>query len=483
MSRSLSLNTISVITARLGVPCLSFLLVAALARVGGAELLGQYTLLVTLFILAENLKSCGLTTLLTREIAGSLDIGKRYYPSLVRVGLLGSVPAALVMLGLLAAAKTPEHVLVAGCILSVALIPSSFALAGDAVFLGLGRAHWSTVLTLSESFARLVTSFLLVVVFRRGLISLALAYCVTRTVAAAVQHNLLRRVIKGLPDHNWAITRGMLAGAGPFFVVFAAPLLLFKLDVVFIGALRDQTAVGIYSAAMRLTAIWFVIPDGLMTATLVRLAQLFVAKRKDDFRLLVERTIRFVNILMIPAGTVMSLGGRAILGRVFGNKLMSAWPLLDILSWTIVPYAMCRTLGDTLVAANLQAVLARIIVVSLAVSIGVYLLFIGIAAETGAAWAFLFSTLTLCCLTAWQVIGKQQTISFAAFCQGLGPSLLGLIATLAYRRGYVAAAVAMFVCAGLIVANAVRVEWRLFRQRSRPELSPALSQLTLESVK
>src|SRR5437588_5053530 len=93
MKSSLSISALSVIASRLAVPCLNVLLVAALARAGGAESLGQYTLLVTLFILSENLKSCGLTTLLTREAAASAEAGLKCYPSVVRIGLVGSLPA------------------------------------------------------------------------------------------------------------------------------------------------------------------------------------------------------------------------------------------------------------------------------------------------------------------------------------------------------------------------------------------------------
>src|SRR4051794_24005710 len=108
MNSSLSINALSVIASRLAVPCLNVLLVAAVARMGGAESLGQYTLLMTLFILCENLKSCGLTTLLTREVAASTEAGLSCYPSVVRIGLLGALPAAAFMLGVLAISRASE---------------------------------------------------------------------------------------------------------------------------------------------------------------------------------------------------------------------------------------------------------------------------------------------------------------------------------------------------------------------------------------
>jgi O-antigen/teichoic acid export membrane protein len=448
---------------------------------GGAESLGQYTLLVTLFILCENLKSCGLTTLLTREVAASTEAGLSCYPSIVRIGLLGSVPATAFLLGVLAISRASESVMLSGCVLSLALIPSSFVLAGDALLLGIGRAPWSMFLAIGENLARLVTSCVWVLLFHGGLIGLAVIYASGRLIAACAQSMMVRRLV-AVPCHNRELTLRLLKQAGPFFVVFAAPLLLFKLDVVLVGVFRGDTAVGVYSAAMRLAAIWFVVPDGLMTATLVRLARFHVEDKAEQFRLLVDRTVRFLNIVMLPIAAATALLGRVISHAVFGDRLQSSLPLLDVLSWTIVPYALCRTFGDTLIAANRQSILARIILIAMGLSAVCYVVLIRYAGDAGAAWAFLLSTITLCSLTAWQVVVKDRLLPPAVFWRGLAPSLLGLTATLAYRSGGRIASVTLFTLAGCLVANQLLNEWKLRQNRRILRLS-ALPPLNLESAK
>jgi O-antigen/teichoic acid export membrane protein len=483
MKYSLSINALSVIASRLAVPCLNVLLVAALARLGGAESLGQYTLLVTLFVLCENLKSCGLTTLLTREVAAAQNSGLNCYASVVRIGLFGSVPAAAFMLAILAISKAPADAMLAGGILATALIPSSFVLAGDAVLLGIGGAHWSMFLAIGENIARLVAACAWVLLFHGGLIGLAVIYAIGRLAAACIQRVVIRRFVAAMPPHDFHLTLRLLRQAGPFFVVFAAPLLLFKLDVILIGAFRGDAAVGLYSAAMRLVAIWLVIPDGLMTATLVRLAHCYAQNEEDQFRLLVYRTVRFLNAVMLPLGAATALLGRDLVQAVFGNRLESSLPLLDVLSWTIVPYALCRTLGDTLVATNRQNTLARIILIALGLSITWYVALIRYAAETGAAWAFLLSTVTLGALTAWKVATKFHIVSVAVFWRGLAPSLLGLAATLVYRAGNHLVSTVLFLLLACLVLNGLLEEGKLWRQSRRITSPSALPTLNLESAK
>ena len=51
---SLGANAFAVTAARLLVPALNLVLVVGIARLGGVESLGRYTVLVTLFLILEN---------------------------------------------------------------------------------------------------------------------------------------------------------------------------------------------------------------------------------------------------------------------------------------------------------------------------------------------------------------------------------------------------------------------------------------------
>ena len=338
-------------------------------------------------------------------------------------------------------------------------------------------------LAIGENLTRLIASCLWVLCFHGGLIGLAVIYASGRLLAACIQRTIILRLVTAIPPHDGKLTRRMFRRAGPFLIVFVAPLLLFKLDMVLIGAFRGDAAVGVYSAAMRLVAVWFVIPDGLMTATLVRLTHFYMENELEEFRLIVDRTVRFLNIVMLPLGAAIVLFGRLTLHAVFGDRFQSSLPLLNVLSWTIVPYALCRTFGDVLIVANRQSTLARIILLALGISLTWNVVLIRYAAEAGAAWAFLLSTLTLCCLTARGVVVHVRTIPAAVFGRGLAPSLLGLAATLLYRAGSHVISTVLFLLLGCLVLNELLDEWKVWRRSRSIHCPSTLPILNLESAK
>jgi O-antigen/teichoic acid export membrane protein len=392
---SLKANATSVLGARLLVPALNVVLVVAIARMGGAASLGQYTLLVTLFVLCENLKSLGLTTHMVREVARHDVSALVQYRSLVRIGIWGAfVTAPLIFLTAAHTNSSLRSLTLPALILCLGLLPSAYIFANDALFLGLGRAHLTLVVSLAENFLRLGASILAIFVWSGGLIALCAIYAGSRLFAALVQEFLIRWNIRLIfPPYQPATTRSMLRSAPAFATVFVMPLILFRMDVIFLGIMTSDYQVGVYTAAMRLVTVCLIVPDGVMTATFALLAKFAEERSGDDFKHLVERTLQFVTALLMPLTVGGALLAPFILRILYGPKFNAAIPIMQILVWALVPFGVNRALGDALVARGEQNIVARIVLTNVAVGALLYLTFIPMAGPTGAAWAFFCSVL------------------------------------------------------------------------------------------
>ena len=353
---SLRANAGAVLAARLLVPALNVVLVVAIARLGGAASLGQYTLLVTLFVLCENLKSLGLTTHMVRDVARHGDKALEQYRSLVRIGMYGALVTAPIIFiiaahsnGSLSSLKLPAVILCLG------LIPSAFIFANDALFLAIGRAHLTLVVTLAENLLRLIASILSIFLWHGGITALCAIYAGSRLFAAVAQQILIRKNLRlSLPTYQRSVTRAMLRSAPAFAVVFVVPLILFRMDVVFLGVLTSDYQVGVYSAAMRLVTLCLIVPDGVMTATFALLSKLADGKSGDGFKHLVARTVEFVTGLLLPLAVGGSLFAPFILRLLYGAKFDAAIPVMRTLMWALVPFGVNRALGDALVARGEQ---------------------------------------------------------------------------------------------------------------------------------
>jgi O-antigen/teichoic acid export membrane protein len=389
--------------------------------------LGQYSFLVTLFVLAENLKSCGLTSFLTREVARQGSPALVYYPSLVRFGLVGALAMAAVLVAVTAAASHSAEMVQAALVISAGLFPSAFCLAGDALFLALQKSQYSMYITVGENVLRLMVSLAVVLAGFRGVLPLAVVYAATRGLAAFVQQRVIRRHSEiVIPAYSPEAMRNLVRHAPSFLVVFVAPLLLFKMDVVLLGSLAGDYQLGLYSAAMRLIAVYLIVPDGIMTATFVLLSKYAGAGAWPEFRRLAARTAHYLSLGLLPVTLGTCFLAPWLLRLLFGRKFDSAIPMLQILAFALTPYAMCRALGDTLIARQKQTRLAVVIVTSIALSSVAYVVSIRLYGAQGASWAFLISTMIVVILTAREIL-VSQTLPLHSVLSALLPNLLCLL--------------------------------------------------------
>ncbi len=400
--RSLRFNALSVLAARLAVPVLNLALVVSVARELGVVEFGRYTLLVTAFLVLERLASLGLPTLLVRDVARVNSSGPAYYGGLVRIGLGGAVVATMgtALLGCVSAGR---GLLAPALVVSIGLFASAYALANDALFLALGNAHYSALITSIENALRVLLSLLAVLVFDQGVLGLAVVYTLTRGLGALLGLVVVRRRL-GLTSfpYDACLMASMLRSAPEFLVIFALPILLFRMDVVMLGLLAGEYAVGIYAVAIRLVSVCLVVPDSLMTASFAFLSKLSGRETKAEFGALVERTVRWMALLLVPITLAGLVLGPGLLRVLFGDDFAPSGEILRILVWTLLPFGLNRALGDTLVARGHQRTLSRVIIGTLSASTISYLVLIPAFGSAGAAWGLVFSVSVLFVLTAFQ---------------------------------------------------------------------------------
>jgi O-antigen/teichoic acid export membrane protein len=420
----------------------------------------------------ERLVSLGLPTLVVREVARVNSAAPSCHLSLVRIGLAGAAVATLGAATL--AWVSPDRGLLApALVISVGLFASAYALANEAVFLALGNAHYGTLVTSIESALRVIASLMAVLVFDQGVLCLVVIHTLARALGALLGTFLVRRRL-GLtrPPHDPRLTASMLRSAPEFLVIFALPVLLFRLDVVMLGVLAGDYAVGIYAVAMRVVSVCLIVPDSLMTASFASLSRLSGQDAEPEFQSLVGRTVRWMALVLVPVTLGGLLLGPGLLQLLFGSAFGPAGGILQILVWALLPFALNRAMGDALVARGHQRALSRAIVWTLGASTLVYFMLIPAYGSTGAAWGLVSSVFLLFVLTAFQAVVRLRLTEPDGIAFVLAPvaSAMVVFAVIGATNGgltwTVGAAVVCLCCAP--VAYAAARELQLMRtQRSQ----------------
>jgi O-antigen/teichoic acid export membrane protein len=205
-ARTLSINMSATVGARLLVPVLNVALVASIARLGGAAALGRYTLLVTLFLIAEHVKSLGLPNLLVREVAQDRDSAVARFRSLVRIGYWGALfTAPLIFAVVWIKDPSSPEMLLSAAFMCLGLWPSSQVMANEALFLACDRASYIFTISLLESTLRWAASLFVLLALHGSVASLVIVYAGSRFVAAAAGAIARRRL--RLPDAPYESSR------------------------------------------------------------------------------------------------------------------------------------------------------------------------------------------------------------------------------------------------------------------------------------
>jgi O-antigen/teichoic acid export membrane protein len=196
----------------------------------------------------------------------------------------------------------------------------------------------------------------------------------------------------------------MLRRSPAYLTIFALPILLFRLDVLFLSWIEGEVALGTYATAMRLFTVALILPDSVLTALFPHFSRAAAREGGGDLVRLLERTTRLVGITLIPLSVLSLMVAPWAVALVFGGGFEASVRVLQLLMWAPVLFAVNRAVGDALVASGREKAVAGAIVATLIISAPIYFFLIRARSSQGAALALVCCIGTLCLLSLSQAV-------------------------------------------------------------------------------
>ena len=180
--------------------------------------------------------------------------------------------------------------------------------------------------------------------------SFAWGYVAGTAFGAAIAIVILRRSFRSVFSRfSGRLVGPIIRSAWPFAITGALGLLLTNTDVLIISWMRSASEVGIYSAAIRVIQILYLVPITLQFATMPVFSRL--ANRDDrKFRTTLERVIGSIFLVSIPLAIGGAILGTQIMGLVFGNDYRPGG-----LAFTILMLTMLVDYPATIISAAIFA--------------------------------------------------------------------------------------------------------------------------------
>jgi PST family polysaccharide transporter len=189
---------------------------------------------------------------------------------------------------------------------------------------------------------------------RPSVASFAWGYVAGTAIGSIAATLVMRRHLKKiLSFFSVRLIKPIMSSAWPFAITGALGVLLTNTDILIISWMRTASEVGIYSAAIRIVQVLYIVPAILQLSTLPLFARL--AHRDDQkFRAGLERTIGLVFLASVPLALGGAILGTQIVSLIFGTAYTTGGLAFKILMLTMLVDYPAVIISTAIFAYNRQ---------------------------------------------------------------------------------------------------------------------------------
>jgi O-antigen/teichoic acid export membrane protein len=153
--------------------------------------------------------------------------------------------------------------------------------------------------------------------------------------------------------YDAGLARSLLAQSWPLLLSGMAVMLYMRIDQVMLAAMVGDEAVGQFSAALRLSEVWYFVPAAILSAAFPAM----LARRKDGtlaYERYVQKLYDLTAWMGLAVAVVVTLCGPWLIDRLYGDAYAEAARVLQVQTWAGVAVAMSYVHGKWLLAEGLQ---------------------------------------------------------------------------------------------------------------------------------
>lgn len=371
---------------RLGLGLLVWLWIA---RNVGPEAFGKWNFAIAFAAVFAAIAGLGLDGIVQRELMATPSETEQILGTAAALRLLAGLLAALVCFGAVIHVR-PSDPLIAAL---VALNALSFVLQSSQVIDYYFQARMKSrpaVVAVNAAFLAATLVRLLLLWQDAPLLWFGATLVLEATCAALL---LLWATSKdGMPAARWRVSLGMarrlMSASWPLLLSSIAVMVYMRIDQIMLGSLLGDVAVGQFSAALRISEVWYFVPTSIMIAAF----PVMMNKRREDataYEAYVQRLYDGMAWLGLAVAIVVTLGAPWAVPRLYGAAYAPAAEILVVQTWAGVTVAMSFVHGKWLLAEGLQRYGLFYTVVGACVNVSLNLIFIPKLGAIGAAWSTL----------------------------------------------------------------------------------------------
>jgi PST family polysaccharide transporter len=304
-----------------------------IARFLGPDRYGLFNYALAFVALFSILATLGLDRAVVRELVHSPErkdeiLGTTFILKFVGGGLTLAVSVLAVLL--LRPANSIVHRLVA--IIAAGTVFQAF----DAIDFWFQARVESRFVVYAKSCAFLLVSALKIVLIVRNAPLIAFAWAASIEVLLGAFGLVLAYQLRGQRVSAWGMTlkriKQTMKDGWPLALSGVAVMVYMKIDQVMLGQMLGNRAVGVYSAAIRISEAWYFIPMSIVASV----TPSFIAAKKISETLYYDRLaqlFRLMSVIALGIAVPMTFASGYVARMLYGNQYNGVGPILAIHIW------------------------------------------------------------------------------------------------------------------------------------------------------
>lgn len=345
--RSFVRTTLALVGTRVAVLVSGLIASVLMTRILGPEGRGQYAVVVAMVGAAVAIGHCSVEQSQVYLAGRGANIKALTANAMVLALILGTVAAGMTALVAVVFAY-PYRGALGHPALPIALLAipvTMIVLWTNGLLILEGRTRVMNRAVLLGGAVQVVMYMGLAITHRLTVTSVLLAWTLTTAVPLLLTLPALRprRV-----DIRVKLARKAIGFGLRYHLSLVSFFLLLRVDVLMLGAIKDDHAVGLYALAVTLIELTNLVTDAVSAAVLQRQTNLPL----DESGRFTARVVGLSGLLAVLAATGLVVASPALVPLVFGDDFRGSLPALFALAPGVVALAMARSAGGYLLRRN-----------------------------------------------------------------------------------------------------------------------------------
>lgn len=319
----------------MGVSLVTTMLVA---RMLGPSVFGTLNYVLSLIGIFTIIGSLGVSTVVYKELVAHKENRGEILASALTLTFSTGVLAILAVLTMLYFIPETMHIKVLAFMMSLSFLTQPFTLLG-LDFLKDNEVKFATVTQLATL---VITSVLKVlVVYLYASIGYFIIVLVLENFIAGCLYSYQIKKIKGrtLPFHMSLVSKAQIKylfwSSLPLAFMIAFTEIYARIDQVMLKHYINTEAVGLYSAAVRLTEVWYFIPNILITSLFPSLVNSSMNSRGEH-----RKRFTIFILVLLAASLLISFGtlflSKFLVMIIYGKDFLAAIPILSVYIFSLI---------------------------------------------------------------------------------------------------------------------------------------------------